>query len=202
MTLKKDSKHTIIGVDTDSRGCFCRLDFNENTKTISANFLFVPNKKQKVNGINRTFVDIEILVPELIKFTENTNDIRFWLEKQNAAPMQGVSSMFQFGNTYGMLQGVIAANLFYHGHLDIDKRMCYVRGVKWKGWYKIGNDKERARQKASEICKGKYDKVWKLKKNVSSAEAFLIGIYGKCLEETCTLEELLNKYEFVSDKRQ
>ena len=199
MTSRKDYKHTIIGVDTDSRGCFCRLDFDENKKTIQAAFLFVPNKKQKVNNINRTFVDLGKLIPELTIFLSGNKHIEVWLEKQNAAPMQGVSSMFQFGNTYGMLQGTLAAALFYNKLLDFENRMYYVRGVKWKGWYRIGNDKEKARQKASEICSGKYDDVWKLKKNVSAAEAFLIALYGKCITENIELEDLTNKYKFIME---
>lgn len=97
----------------------------------------------------------------------STPKMTAFLEKVNAMPGQGVSSMFNFGMNYGAIQGVLAAN----------KIPCnLVTPQKWKKHHGlIGKDKECARTLA--IQKFPTAELH-LKKHIGRADAILIGCYG------------------------
>ena len=90
-----------------------------------------------------------------------------YLEKVNAMPGQGVSSMFNFGMGYGVIQGVLAAN---------NIPLHLVTPQSWKKYHNlIGKDKECARTLAVQ----KFPKAeLHLKKHIGRADAILIGQYG------------------------
>lgn len=95
-----------------------------------------------------------------------------YLEKVNAMPGQGVSSMFNFGMGYGVIQGVLAAkNIPLH----------LVTPQKWKKHHGlIGKDKECARTLA--IQKFPTAELH-LTKHIGRADAILIGQYGLHCEQ-------------------
>lgn len=90
-----------------------------------------------------------------------------WIEDVHAMPGQGVSSMFAFGRSLGVAEGVV-------GTLGIAIR--YVQPAVWKRAYGlIGADKDAARTVASQ----RYPAAnLSKKKDIGKADALLIADYG------------------------
>lgn len=100
-----------------------------------------------------------------------------YVEYVNAAPLQGrragAQSMFNFGEGYGILQGVLAA-------LGIPYTMVTPRA--WKSHYKLlGKDKDASRS----LCLQQFPHFASRlarKKDDGRADALLIGGYGTWME--------------------
>jgi hypothetical protein len=93
------------------------------------------------------------------------------IEQVASMPKQGVRSTFNFGVSYGMVRGIVAA-------LDIP--LTFVTPGKWKKHYSLSSDKEDARKRAIHLFP--YDaEQFKRKKDHGRAEAALIALY--CLEK-------------------
>jgi len=93
------------------------------------------------------------------------------LERVNAMPGQGVSSVFSLGDSFGACRAVLAcADLATH----------YIAPAEWKRHFKLTSDKEEARALAVRL----YPKAeLHLKKHIDRAEALLIATYLKFKEE-------------------
>ena len=108
-----------------------------------------------------------IVIDESKLKSDSPNDVVAYLEKVNAMPGQGVTSMFNFGMGYGAIQGVLAAH-----HIPYK----LVTPQKWKKYYNLtGKDKDCARTLAiQQFPKAELN----LKKHIGRADAILIGQYG------------------------
>ena len=97
-----------------------------------------------------------------------------FLEQVGAMPKQGVTSMFNFGHGYGMIQGVLFA-------LEIP--FTLVTPQKWKKYHSlIGKQKDMART----LCIQRHPPLsqhLKLKKHIGRADALLIAEYGKSVQK-------------------
>jgi crossover junction endodeoxyribonuclease RuvC len=93
------------------------------------------------------------------------------LERVNAMPGQGVSSVFSLGDSFGSCRSVLAC-------LDIPT--LYVAPTQWKKHYGLTSDKEQARALAIRLFP-KAD--LKLKKHIDRAEALLMALYLKTTTE-------------------
>ena len=99
-------------------------------------------------------------------------DMRCVLEKVNAMPGQGVVSMFNFGQNYGFIQGVLKA---YGIPYEL------VTPQKWKKEFSCTSDKNTS----IEVCKRLFPNVYlkatsRCKKDHDGmAEALLIAEYGR-----------------------
>lgn len=90
------------------------------------------------------------------------------IEQVSAMPGQGATSMFSFGRSLGVLEGVTAAM-----RLPI---LPSCSPVTWKKAMKVTADKDSSRHRATQLmpmCAGK----WNLKKHDGRAEAALIAYY-------------------------
>ena len=152
----------IIGIDPGISGSIC---FFENGKIIEAIEMPVmtegkKNKKQ-VNGaqINNEF---------LKRIHNKDDDIRVVIEQVSAMPGQGVTSMFNFGQSYGILKGICSA---------MQLPMFFVRPAKWKKYFNlINSQKDASRTRAIEIFP--YFSTQLSKKNDSNkADAILIASF-------------------------
>ena len=115
----------------------------------------------------------ESLISELEGyFMFDKSPLRCVLEKVNAMPGQGVVSMFNFGQNYGFIQGVLKA---YGIPYEL------VTPQKWKKEFSCTSDKNTSIEvckrlfpnvnlKATERCKKDHDGI---------AEALLIAEYGR-----------------------
>ena len=83
-----------------------------------------------------------------MKFTQELKilkkkNIKVVIEQVSAMPGQGVTSMFNFGQSFGVLKGVCSA---------MQLSMYFVRPIKWKKYFNlIKSEKDASRTKAIEI---------------------------------------------------
>ena len=90
------------------------------------------------------------------------------VEQVSAMPGQGVTSMFNFGQTFGSIKGICAA---------LNLPIFYVRPAKWKKHFElINSSKDASRTKVIEMYPSISDRLSR-KKDVNKADAILIGRY-------------------------
>jgi crossover junction endodeoxyribonuclease RuvC len=149
----------IVGIDPGVSGAMC---FLSKGKIISLYDMptMIDGKKNKkqVNGAEIT----NIINNEMI----NDSDIKVIIEQVSAMPGQGVTSMFNFGQSFGVLKGICAA-------LKIP--MYFVRPVKWKKHFNlINSEKDASRTKVIEAFPYISSQLSK-KKDGNKADAILIA---------------------------
>ncbi len=128
------------------------------------------NKKQ-VNGSQ--------IYNEILKRTSNLDksDIKVVIEQVSAMPGQGVTSMFNFGQSYGILKGICSA---------MQLPVYFVRPAKWKKYFNlINSEKDASRTRAIEIFPYFSSQLSK-KKDSNKADAILISSF---FYETFKLED-------------
>ena len=92
------------------------------------------------------------------------------VEQVSAMPGQGVTSMFNFGQTFGAIKGICAS---------LNLPIFYVRPAKWKKHFELINaSKDASRTKVIEMYPLISDRLRK-KKDVNKADAILIARYFK-----------------------
>ena len=128
----------IIGIDPGITGSIC---FFEDGKIIDV--VEMPNmaegkkNKKQVNGA-QIFYEISLRIKNVDK-----ESIKVVIEQVSAMPGQGVTSMFNFGQSYGILKGICSA---------MQLPMYFVRPAKWKKYFNlINSEKDASRTKAIEI---------------------------------------------------
>ena len=162
----------IIGIDPGISGSIC---FFEDGKILDV--LEMPtmtdgkkNKKQ-VNG-----AQIYNEISAKIRGIEKQN-LKVIIEQVSAMPGQGVTSMFNFGQSFGILKGICSA---------MQLPMYFVRPAKWKKYFGlIKSEKDASRTKAIEMFPYFSSKLSK-KKDSNKADAILIASF---YYETYKLEE-------------
>ena len=105
----------IIGIDPGLSGAIAILKNDKVIKLIEMPVM-AEGKKNKRQLNNAQLANI---LREIIK---NHEEISVVVEQVNAMPGQGVTSMFNFGQTFGSIKG-ICATLFF---------LFFVRPSKWK----------------------------------------------------------------------
>lgn len=129
----------VIDMPTMSEG-------KKNKKQINAAQLSL-EIKQRINGSSETAVVVEHVT---------------------AMPGQGVTSMFNFGQSFGVIKGICSA---------LNLPIYFVRPVKWKKHFNlIGSSKDASRTKAIELFPSFSNDMAK-KKDANKADAILIGRY-------------------------
>ena len=153
----------IIGIDRGISGSIC---FFEDGKIIDV--VEMPNmaegkkNKRQVNGAQ--------IYHEIYKRIKNLEkkDIKVVIEQVAAMPGQGVTSMFNFGQSFGVLKGICAA---------MQIPMYFVRPAKWKKYFNlINSEKDASRTKAIEIFPH-FSTQLSRKKDSKKADAILISSF-------------------------
>jgi len=89
-----------IGIDPGVTGAIAKLNDDDSfISVLDMPVMAGTGKRQQVNSAE---------LVKIIKAYSNGNCIAY-LEQASAMPKQGVSSMFSFGCSYGIIQGVLAA---------------------------------------------------------------------------------------------
>ncbi len=160
----------VIGIDPGLSGAIAIL---ENKKVINIFEIPVMSEGKK----NKRQLNSALLV-NLIK--ENINqdeEVAVVVEQVNAMPGQGVTSMFNFGQTFGALKGICAA---------LELPIFFVRPSKWKKHFElINSSKDASRTKAIEMYP-QLSKQLAKKKDVNKSDAILIARF---FSDTRLLEE-------------
>ena len=153
----------IIGIDPGISGSICFLDDG-----IIKDVLEMPtmtegkkNKKQ-VNG-SQIYNEISFRIK-----TYEKKNIKVVIEQVSAMPGQGVTSMFNFGQSFGILKGICSA---------MQLPIYFVRPAKWKKYFNlINSEKDASRTRAIEIFPYFSSNLSK-KKDSNKADAILIASY-------------------------
>ena len=118
--------------------------------------------KRQVNGAQ---IHNEILIR--VKKNDKQN-VRVIIEQVSAMPGQGVTSMFNFGQSFGILKGICSA---------MQLPMYFVRPAKWKKYFNlINSEKDASRTRAIEIFPYFSSQLSK-KKDSNKADAILIASF-------------------------
>ena len=153
----------IIGIDPGITGSIC---FFEDGKIVDV--VEMPNmaegkkNKRQVNGAQ--------IYHEIYKRIKNLEkkEIKVVIEQVAAMPGQGVTSMFNFGQSFGVLKGICAA---------MQIPMYFVRPAKWKKYFNlINSEKDASRTKAIEIFPH-FSAQLSRKKDSNKADAILISSF-------------------------
>ena len=153
----------IIGIDPGISGSICFFEDGKILEVIEMPTMTEGKKnKKQVNG-----VQIYNEFSKRINNTENQNT-RVIIEQVSAMPGQGVTSMFNFGQSFGIIKGVCAA---------MQLPMFFVRPAKWKKYFSlINSQKDASRTRAIEIFPYFSTQLSK-KKDSNKADAILIASF-------------------------
>ena len=149
----------IIGIDPGITGGISIL---ENKKVIEVydtpTMIDGKKNKRQVNGAQVTNIIKERL--------SSNKDVVVVVEHVNAMPGQGVTSMFNFGQSFGVIKGICSA---------LSLPIYFVRPAKWKKHFNlIKTNKEASRTKVIEIYPEISSKLSR-KKDSNKADAILIA---------------------------
>ncbi len=163
----------IIGIDPGISGSISFLDDGKIIEVIEMPTMAEGKKnKKQVNG-SQIYNEILRMVKKFGK-----DDIRVVIEQVSAMPGQGVTSMFNFGQSFGILKGICSA---------MQLPMYFVRPSKWKKYFNlINSEKDASRTRAIEIFPYFSSQLSK-KKDSNKADAILIASF---YYETYKIEDL------------
>ena len=153
----------IIGIDPGISGSIC---FFENGKIIDVvEMPTMTDGKKNKRQVNGAQVYNEIL-KRISKFEKY--NVRVIIEQVSAMPGQGVTSMFNFGQSFGILKGICSA---------MQLPLYFVRPAKWKKYFGlINSEKDASRTKAIEMFPYFSSNLSK-KKDSNKADAILIASF-------------------------
>ena len=150
----------IIGIDPGLNGAIAILEDNKVLDILDMPVMSEGKKnKRQLNSA------------QLVKYIkdnldEKSKEIIVVVEQVNAMPGQGVTSMFNFGQTFGAIKGICAA---------LGLPIFFVRPAKWKKYFGlINSSKDASRTKAIEMYPSLSDHLSK-KKDVNKSDAILIA---------------------------
>ncbi len=149
----------VVGIDPGLNGAIAILQ-DKKVLSIIDMPVMADGKKNKRQLNNAQLAEI------LRKNTSDDDEISIVVEQVNAMPGQGVTSMFNFGQTFGAIKGVCAA---------LQLPIFFVRPSKWKKYFElINSSKDSSRTKAIEMYPYLSDQLAK-KKDVNKSDAILIA---------------------------
>ena len=151
----------IIGIDPGISGSICFLDNGKILDVIEMPIMTDGKKnKKQVNG-SQIFNEISNRIKKIDK-----KDIKVVIEQVSAMPGQGVTSMFNFGQSFGAIKGVCAA---------LNLPIFFVRPSKWKKHFElINSSKDSSRTKVIEMYPSLSSQLSK-KKDANKSDAILIA---------------------------
>ena len=149
----------IIGIDPGLSGAIAVL---KNNKVLNIFEIPVMSEGKK----NKRQLNSAQLVKLLRDNIKTDEEVSVVVEQVNAMPGQGVTSMFNFGQTFGAIKGICAA---------LSLPIFFVRPSKWKKHFElINSSKDSSRTKAIEMYPLLSSELSK-KKDVNKSDAILIA---------------------------
>ena len=153
----------IIGIDPGISGAICFFSDGKIIDVIEMPTMSEGKKnKKQVNG-NQLFNEIKSYLS-----TTDQEEACVVVEHVTAMPGQGVTSMFNFGQSFGVIKGICSA---------MQLPIHFIRPTKWKKYFNLINtSKDASRSRAIEIFPKISEKL-KRKKDSNKADAILIASY-------------------------
>ena len=151
----------IVGIDPGIAGAICFFSNGNVIDVIDMPTMAVGKKnKKQVNG-RQIFNEITSIKNKFIN-----ENIIVVVEQVSAMPGQGVTSMFNFGQSFGVVKGICSA---------MELPIHYVRPARWKKYFNlINSEKDASRTKVIEMFPNISNKFSKKKDN-NKADAVLIA---------------------------
>ena len=153
----------IIAIDPGINGAICFFENGEIKDVLEMPTMSEGKKnKRQVNGRQ--------IYNEISSRIENYNlqDINVVVEQVSAMPGQGVTSMFNFGQSFGVIKGICSA---------MQLPIFFVRPAKWKKYFDlINSQKDSSRTKVIQMFP-KISSLLKRKKDANKADAILIASF-------------------------
>ena len=151
----------IIGIDPGISGAISIIE-NKKILEVYDTPTMIDGKKNK-KQINSA--QVTNIIKERLK--EN-KEVVVVVEHVNAMPGQGVTSMFNFGQSFGVIKGICAA---------LSLPIYFVRPARWKKHFNlIKTNKDASRTKVIEVYPEISNKLHR-KKDSNRADAILIALY-------------------------
>ena len=153
----------IISIDPGINGAICFFE-NGEVKDVLEMPTMAEGKKNKrqVNG-RQMYNELSSRIKDY-----KTQNINVIVEQVSAMPGQGVTSMFNFGQSFGVIKGICAA---------MQLPIFFVRPMKWKKHFElINSQKDASRTKAIEMFP-KISSILSKKKDSNKADAILIASF-------------------------
>ena len=153
----------IIGIDPGISGSICFLLDGKILEVLEMPTMAEGKKnKKQING-SQIYNEINRIINKI-----QNQEVRVVIEQVSAMPGQGVTSMFNFGQSFGILKGICSA---------MKLPMYFVRPAKWKKYFNlINSQKDASRTKAIEIFPYFSQELSK-KKDANKADAILIASF-------------------------
>jgi len=153
----------IIGIDPGISGSICFFEDGKILDVVEMPTMTEGKKnKKQVNG-SQIYNEISNRIKQRDK-----KEIKVIIEQVSAMPGQGVTSMFNFGQSYGILKGICSA---------MRLPMYFVRPAKWKKYFNlINSEKDASRTRAIEIFPY-FSSQLSRKKDSNKADAILIASF-------------------------
>ena len=153
----------IIGIDPGMSGSICFFEDGKILDVIEMPTMTDGKKnKKQVNG-SQIYNEISRRIDKIEK-----KNIRAIIEQVSAMPGQGVTSMFNFGQSFGILKGICSA---------MQIPMYFARPAKWKKYFGlINSEKDASRTRAIEMFPYFSSQLSK-KKDSNKADAILIASF-------------------------
>ena len=153
----------IIGIDPGISGAICFFENGEIKDVIDMPVMAEGKKNKKQINSRQIFNEISKRINKY-----NFIDINVVVEQVSAMPGQGVTSMFNFGQSFGAIKGLCAA---------MQLPIFFVRPAKWKKYFGlINSQKDASRTKAIEMFP-KISEILSKKKDANKADAILIASF-------------------------
>jgi crossover junction endodeoxyribonuclease RuvC len=153
----------IIGIDPGINGAICFFENGEVKEILDMpNMAEGKKNKRQING-PQIYNEISKRIINISK-----KEVVVVIEQVSAMPGQGVTSMFNFGQSFGVLKGICSA---------MQLSMHFVRPAKWKKYFNLINtEKDSSRTKVIEIFPYISSQLSR-KKDSNKADAILIASF-------------------------
>ena len=165
----------IFGIDPGVSGAICTLKDGKVIEVYEMPTMIDGKKnKRQVNGAEVTNIFVKEINNHKLLERESVGKVKFEdrakvvVEHVTAMPGQGVTSMFNFGQSFGVIKGICAA---------LKLPIYFVRPTKWKKHFNlIKTNKDASRTKVIEVYPNISSKLSR-KKDSNKADAILIARY-------------------------
>ena len=151
----------IIGIDPGISGSICFFLDGKILEVLEMPTMAEGKKNKRQINSRQMYNEISLRIAGY-----NTQNINVIVEQVSAMPGQGVTSMFNFGQSFGVIKGICSA---------MQLPIHFVRPAKWKKYYGlIKTEKDASRTKVIEIFPYISSYLSK-KKDSNKADAILIA---------------------------
>ena len=151
-----------IGIDPGLSGAVAVINGTDSLQLFD-----MPTMTVERNGKAKRQVSATELAE--ILYTMKTESCHVFVERVSAMAGQGVTSVFSFGRSFGMIEGILAAL-----HMPV----TYVAPATWVKGVKRGAGKDASRQRAMELFPNN-QADFKRVKDDGRSDASLIAYWGK-----------------------